>query len=189
MVARALTLHLVRHGETAWNHEGRIQGHTPDIPLNSTGEAQALEVAASLAKRPIGAVIASDFLRTLQTAAPTAEHFALPVLREPALRERNFGVLEGKRGFELTPQERAWMAAQHEDPDSAEHGGESDRALYRRVAEFLDRLVSAPPAPECVLFAHGGSIRVALAHLDGFPVEQMPWIMVENGAIHTRHLG
>jgi broad specificity phosphatase PhoE len=131
-------------------------------------------------------VISSDFLRALQTAAPTAEQFDLPILREPALRERNFGMLEGKRGAELTPRERSWMAAQREDPDSAEHGGESDRVLYERVAEFLDTLLSAPPASECVLFAHGGSIRVALAHLDGFPGEQMPWIMVENGAIHTR---
>jgi 2,3-bisphosphoglycerate-dependent phosphoglycerate mutase len=132
-------------------------------------------------------VISSDFLRTLQTAAPTAERFNLPVLREPALRERNFGVLEGKRGVELTPQERGWMDAQRENPDSAEHGGESNRVLYSRVAEFLDTLVSEPPAPECVLFAHGGSIRVALAHLDGFSVEQLPWIAVENGSIHTRH--
>ncbi len=133
-------------------------------------------------------MISSDFLRTLQTAAPTAERLHLPVRREPALRERNFGVLEGKRGIDLTDQERSWMQAMREDPDSAEHGGESDRVLYRRVAEFLDTIVSAPPAPECVLFAHGGSIRMALAHLDGFPVEQIPPITVDNCSIHTREL-
>jgi len=133
-------------------------------------------------------VISSDFLRTLQTAAPTAERLHLPVLREPALRERNFGVLEGKRGVDLTEQERGWMHAMREDPDSAEHGGESNRVLYRRVAEFLDTILSAPPASECVLFAHGGSIRVALAHLDGCPVEQMPSTAVDNGSIHTRRV-
>jgi 2,3-bisphosphoglycerate-dependent phosphoglycerate mutase len=181
----AVTLHLVRHGETPWNAEGRIQGQTPDVPLTARGRAQAQAVADALGEYPIGALIASDLLRAIETAEPLAARLALPIDTNPALREKNFGVLEGLREGDMNPQLRAMLDDQWHDPDLAIDGGESNRQVYDRVAGYFDALLSAPPAGEIALIAHGGSVRFALLYLQGRPVEDLTWTEVDNGSIHT----
>ena len=94
------TLHFVRHGETDWNREGRIQG-VADVPLSALGREQAQELAASLATRPIGALYSSDLRRALETAMPLAERLGLRAHTAPALRERDFGVNEGRMAAEV----------------------------------------------------------------------------------------
>src|SRR5512136_2901741 len=84
---------LVRHGETAWNAEGRVQGQT-DVPLNELGHVQARSVAAALARERFGALYTSDLTRVRQTARPAAECFGLAPRAEPRLRERHYGVFE-----------------------------------------------------------------------------------------------
>jgi hypothetical protein len=93
--ATPVTIHLVRHGETDWNVEGRLQGWT-DIPLNATGIEQAHAAASVLAGRPIGSVLSSDLSRARDTAAMIAAAAGREVLTDPALRERNYGVAEGR---------------------------------------------------------------------------------------------
>lgn len=180
-----VTIHLVRHGETPWNAEGRLQGQTPDVPLTAKGQAQARAVADSLAGRPIGAIIASDLVRAIETARPLAERLALPIETAAPMREKAFGALEGLRVTELEPDLRAALDRQWHDPDLAIDGGESHRELYARVAAYLDELLSDPPADELVVVAHGGTVRVAVLHLQGRPVEELTWTEVDNGSIHT----
>ncbi|MGE8317971.1 MAG: histidine phosphatase family protein, partial [Comamonas sp.] len=85
----------IRHGETAWNVDGRIQGHT-DIPLNAKGEWQAGQVAAALADEPLAAIYSSDLSRAWVTAQAIAASTRAPLAAEPALRERSFGIFEGR---------------------------------------------------------------------------------------------
>src|SRR5690242_8696605 len=94
------TLLLVRHGETDWNAEGRLQGQT-DRPLNEYGRRQARELAERLAGDGVVAIYASDLSRAKETAEIVGGRLGLPVVVDPDLRERNWGTWEG-----LTPRER-----------------------------------------------------------------------------------
>jgi broad specificity phosphatase PhoE len=155
------TLHLIRHGETAWNAERRFQGQS-DIPLSERGREQAEELADMLAGRRIGAVYSSDLSRALETARPLAERLGLEVVVDPRLRERHFGWAEGRTDDEVDSRyPSAWWA----NPDSRMPGGESRRDVWTRVAEFLDELLGDPPADEIALVTHGGAIRVAAGYL------------------------
>src|ERR1700744_3579732 len=100
MTEPALTVHLVRHGQTDWNAERRTQGWT-DIPLNATGREQALDAAAPLAEPRVATVISSDLSRARKPAEPIAARAGVPLVLEPALRERGFGVAEGMRDSEI----------------------------------------------------------------------------------------
>ena len=90
----------VRHGETAWNVDTRIQGQL-DIGLNATGVWQAQRAGAALADEPIGVVYASDLSRAWQTAQEIARPHGLAVQPEPGLRERAFGRFEGMSFAEI----------------------------------------------------------------------------------------
>jgi len=97
-VARVL---LIRHGETEWNREGRMQGHI-DIPLSQEGVTQALRLAERFAGEAFDALVSSDLRRAFQTAERIAAGSGRPVLVDARLRERNLGVLQG-----LTREESA----------------------------------------------------------------------------------
>ncbi|MBU4499059.1 MAG: histidine phosphatase family protein, partial [Gammaproteobacteria bacterium] len=82
---------IIRHGETDWNVEKRIQGHT-DVPLNETGRAQALAMAFNAAHQRFHAIYSSDLARTLETARVLAQREEQDVKLLPQLRERHFGI-------------------------------------------------------------------------------------------------
>jgi probable phosphoglycerate mutase len=181
----ALTLHLVRHGQTEWNRERRIQGSS-DVPLNATGLEQAVAAAAELASVPVGAVISSDLVRARQTAEPIAARHGLSVLVEPRLRERHFGRDEGRFDVDLEREYGAERLLElWRDPDAAFPDGETIRAHHHRVSRYLDELVATPPADHIVLVSHGGSVRRALNHLAGIAVEARVYEPIANGSVHT----
>ena len=169
-----IRLHFIRHGETAWNVERRMQGHT-DVPLSPRGLEQAEELAASLAGRPIGAIYSSDLRRALQTARPLAERLGLDMNVTPALRERNFGTAEGRTDEEIAavlgPDRDAWWR----NPDSRHDGGETRRDVWARISGFLDELLTHPPADEIAIVSHGGAINAATALLAREEIETFTW--------------
>jgi 2,3-bisphosphoglycerate-dependent phosphoglycerate mutase len=150
----------IRHGETAWNADGRVQGHL-DIALNDRGREQARALAGALAGETIDAVYSSD----LQRARETAEAFALPaglmVRTDVQLRERMFGRLEGLTFAEIEqrwPEDAArWR---QREPDFAVGGGESLRVFYARCVEAATRLAAAHAGQTIALVAHGGVLDV-----------------------------
>ena len=85
-----LTLYLARHGETDYNHEGRLQGQLP-VPLNERGRSQAKRLARRMAEIPLDAIVSSDLPRALGTAEIVAEVKGLPVQTNAGWRERNLG--------------------------------------------------------------------------------------------------
>ncbi|APW45572.1 histidine phosphatase family protein [Rhodoferax antarcticus] len=146
----------IRHGETAWNVDTRLQGHL-DIDLNDAGRWQAARVAQALADEPIDAIYASDLLRAWQTAQAIANVANCPLAPHTGLRERGFGAFEGKTYAEI---ETTWPEMSQEwrkrDPDWAPPGGESLTALRQRVLTTVNTLAAQHIGAQMVLVAHGG---------------------------------
>ena len=146
----------IRHGETAWNVETRIQGHL-DIPLNDTGHWQGRRLGQALAAEGIAAIYASDLSRAWETARYLAQSTGAGLLAEPGLRERRFGLFEGRTfadiEAELPEQARRWR---QRDPHFAPPGGESLVQLYDRVVATAQALAARHPGELIALVGHGG---------------------------------
>ena len=138
------TLMLVRHGETDWNADGRLQGHT-DRPLSDFGRRQARQLAGELADEELDAIYASDLARACETAEIIGERLGLPVVLDPDLREKDWGTWEG-----LTAVER----------DRVEFVGESTETHQERILRALRRISDRHPGGGRILVVtHGGSMR------------------------------
>jgi probable phosphoglycerate mutase len=147
----------IRHGETAWNVDTRIQGHL-DIPLNDTGRWQAERLARALAAQdPIHAIYSSDLQRAHQTALAIARATRAPLTTHTGLRERGFGLFEGKTYVEI---EQTWPEqSEHwrrRTPDWAPDGGETLLQVRERITRTLHEIAARHPGEQIVLVAHGG---------------------------------
>lgn len=146
----------IRHGETAWNADTRLQGQI-DIPLNATGRWQARRLAQALADEPIHAIYASDLKRAHETAEALAGVAGVAVRPEPGLRERGFGLFEGWTYREIDERwpelSRRWRLR---EPDFGPEGGETLRDFHARVQAVASRLAAAHPGQTIALVAHGG---------------------------------
>ncbi len=146
----------VRHGETAWNTESRIQGHT-DIPLNRTGLWQAERVGSALASEPVQAIYSSDLQRARLTAQAIGRTLGVPLQLEAGLRERHFGELEGLTHDEVharwPEQASRWR---QRDPAYGPRGGETLTEFHQRCVGQLMRLAQRHLGQTIVVVAHGG---------------------------------
>jgi probable phosphoglycerate mutase len=146
----------IRHGETMWNVDTRIQGHL-DIGLNDTGRWQAERLGLALSGEPIAAIYASDLSRAHDTALAVSRSTGVPVRAEPGLRERCFGEFQGRTfaeiELELPEQAKRWR---QRDPAFTPAGGESLLVLQARVLTTAARLAARHPGEQIALFGHGG---------------------------------
>jgi len=183
--ASTRALWLVRHGESTWNVLGLCQGHRDDAELTALGAAQAVATAGQFRGAAIGAIYSSDLRRALQTAAAFAAALGLPVTQDTRLRERKLGVLEGTPLAAVSPSVTGVAAGRVLDPDAHPRDGESIRDFYQRAAAFCDDLVRQVNHTEgdILVIAHGGTLRVLRAYLNGVPVEQMRWEPLENAKV------
>jgi len=150
----------VRHGETTWNVERRMQGHI-DIPLNTTGMAQAKRLANALMqnKYSFNAIYSSDLERALHTANAVANALSLAVQTTPQLRERNVGQLQGLLLSEapvLLPE--IWQSHIARELDHGLGGGESIRAFHQRMQGVLELLLRQHRGQSILAVSHGGSL-------------------------------
>lgn len=183
---------LVRHGETAWNSERRVQGHI-DIDLNAAGEAQARAAGRSLAAHSFAGVYSSDLQRAWRTAQIATAGLGLEVLPTPALRERHFGVLQGITSQEASEQEpHAHRHHLARTPDYDYETGESLLVFAARVMAGLEQLAARHAGRTVLAFTHGGVLDVAYRAATGRPLEAprdfplpnaaLNWIERRNGA-------
>ena len=174
----------VRHGETAWNVDTRIQGHL-DIALNDTGRWQARQVARALADEPLAAVYTSDLQRAHATAQAIAQASGAPLVAEPGLRERSFGELEGRTfaeiEAELPEQARRWR---QRDPHFAPTGGETLVQLRERIAATTHRLAAQHTEQLIVLVAHGGVLDMLYRLATGLDLQAPRTWLVTNASIN-----
>lgn len=176
-----MLLYCVRHGESTYNVEGRLQGQS-DTRLSPLGQKHAAAVAATLGKLPIEAVYASPLSRALETAQPLADALGLSVHCDDRLKEIDIGVFQGTLAAELGdrfPQEATRWRSQ--DPDYRIPGGESRHDLMLR-AEAAFREIHESGLRQVAVVAHGGVLAAALKALLQVPAERNPF-MLYNGSI------
>ncbi|MGE5528735.1 MAG: histidine phosphatase family protein [Patescibacteria group bacterium] len=171
-------LHLVRHGETDWNRENRIQGHRPTA-LNETGRRQAEILARFFAARPVTAIWSSDLPRAFETAERIAAPHGLTIKTTPALRERDLAPLEGLTGDEVAEALSGGDFATWYDVP----GVEGDEAVLQRVLPVL--LEAREFGDEAVLVSHGGVQKTLLHHIMGIPPETRRAFVLGNGLVLT----
>lgn len=157
---------MIRHGETDWNAEGRLQG-TLDTPLNDQGIRQAAEAAERLRDQSIACIYASPMLRARRTAEIIAEALGVPIVYREALRERDFGVLQGLRAEEASELFGEAMTDFRTQPDAAPDGGETNRQVMLRLQPVISEISSLPH--RVLTVTHGAVARVIykmLTHAD-----------------------
>ena len=150
----------VRHGETNWNAERRMQGHI-DIPLNANGISQAERLANALirVKHSFDVIYSSDLERALHTANAVASALSLDVQITPRLRERNVGKLQGLLLAEapvLLPE--IWQRHIARELDHDLGGGESIRTFHQRMQEILELFLNEHRGQSVLAVSHGGSL-------------------------------
>ena len=182
------TIYFIRHGQTAWNAEGRLQGGR-DIDLNATGEAQAAAVAGRLtvvagARLPEADFVASPLRRTRRTMEILRSTLGLPpqdYRTDRRLQEIGFGLWEGSTWAEIRRRDPGGASARdrsrwrHRPPGP---GGESYEALVERVAPVLDDLHRTT-----VMVSHGGVARAMLVALGLLDVYAAPRLGIRQGEV------
>ncbi len=149
-------LFALRHGQTAWNAQLRIQGHL-DQPLDDTGRWQAAQLGQALAGEALAAIYSSDLQRALATAQAVAATTGAPLHTDVRLRERAFGRFEGQTYAEI---ERLWPEEaerwRRREPDFGPGGGEPLRPFYERCVSTVLELAAGHPGQAIAVVAHGG---------------------------------
>lgn len=164
---------LIRHGETAWNAQHRLQGHE-DIALNRHGETQALAVASALQHQEFAAIYHSDLQRAAATARAIAAARTVPVIAEPALRERHFGILQGLSRVESEQRFPGLYAEiRTRNPHIAPPGGgESLDSFARRISNTLHDIAVRHAGQSVLIVSHGGCMDIMYRVVTGKPLTE-----------------
>jgi probable phosphoglycerate mutase len=158
---------IVRHGETAWNAEHRVQGQL-DVPLNTIGLAQAQAASKVLGREKFDAIYSSDLSRARQTASPTANLLSMDVRLDKDLRERHYGIFERLTYAEVKvkfPEDYARFHAR--DPDYAFRTGESLKDFADRSVAVISKIADSNKGRSILVFTHGGVLDYVYRFITG----------------------
>ncbi|MDO5103594.1 MAG: histidine phosphatase family protein [Lautropia sp.] len=182
--ADEIRLTLVRHGETAWNMERRIQGQL-DLPLNDTGLQQAEAAAGRFGPGMIDVLYTSDLMRAVSTAEPIGRAAGVAVQLDVCWRERHFGAFQGWRYQQIADEQPAVFARlDARDPAQDLSGGESLTQLMARVKAGLAALVSRHPGQRVVIVSHGGVLDCIYRVATGLPLTAPRSFPVYNASLN-----
>lgn len=172
---------LVRHGQSTWNRDGRVQGQSPDIPLTAVGRDQAGRAAIRLRDSGAAWLVSSDLLRAVETAALVGAVVGLQVALDADLREQGMGALEGRYAHDL--EALATPAGRHVH-EICWGGGESIVDVYARVSRFCRRLQAASVGETVIVVSHGVTLQVLRAVAAGLGPLEIGWDdMLGNGEV------
>ena len=171
-----MVIAFVRHGQTDWNLQRRMQG-TSDIPLNALGREQARDAGDVLAVDHWDAVVSSPLMRARETAAIIAERIGAPLRASyDELVEQHFGEAEGMEVATVLERWPDWQAPGREPDESV--GPRGLRALQQIADEYGDG--------DVIVVAHGTLIRAVFAEISGHERTHYPYL--ENGSSSRLHL-
>lgn len=180
-----IRIYLVRHGETVWNAEGRIQGHL-DVELSEKGKHQAVLLARRLADVPLDAVYSSDLSRAWMTAELVANTHGLTVTRTELLREAMLGEWQGHTGAELISKFPDLYALYKADSvTNRPPGGERLEDVIDRCARFLDQIRRDHQEGNLLLVGHGGSVRGVICAALSLPPSYYRHFSLDNVGLST----
>lgn len=160
---------LIRHGETNYNKERRMQGWL-DVPLNQNGRSQAEAASAKLVNIKVDALYSSDLRRAHETAQHLARVIKQTIISAQSLRERDMGIFAGWQWeTEHDPvKDQLWtefqVARDQEDLDWNKHQGESMRQMTQRIEDFMKQLHVIHKDQTVVIVTHGGTINRILEY-------------------------
>lgn len=178
---------IIRHGETDWNKEGRIQGHI-DIPLNDTGRAQALAMAYNSAHFRFSALFSSDLARAMETAKALAQRENLDIQALPQLRERHYGIFQGIRKTEAPEQyPEAYALYEARDVHYNFETGESLTDFAQRVLDTFNWLVIHHSNQQFAVVCHAGLLDVMYRHATKRPLHTERDFDIPNSALNWFH--
>jgi len=178
---------LIRHGETDWNRERRLQGHL-DIGLNDTGVQQASLLGKVLANEKIDVAYSSDLKRALATANAIIAHHDIPVYLDKSLRERCYGEIEGMTYAEIEKTRPENYAAWHgRDPHFKPKDGESIGEFYHRVVDGATRIAKSHLGQTIVMVAHGGVLDCMYRAATNTPIEEPRKVDLLNTSLNRLH--
>lgn len=169
-------LFIFRHGETNWNLAKRIQGHT-DIPLNSTGQKQALELKKKVSHIKFDLAISSDLCRAFETAEIIFKDTSVKIIKSKALRELNLGVAEGKLVDELNQEYDEETRNNFWDPFFLDYSfpkGENKGAHLIKMKKYIESIILEHQPKNLAISTHGVSTRLLVHHSNGSPKEKVP---------------
>jgi len=173
---------VVRHGETRWNAEARIQGHG-DSELTPAGRAQAEALAERLARERFDLLVSSDLARAHETARIIGARTGHAVVLDARLRERNFGVGEGLTYGELDHEyPEVFSHVRETDPDYVIPGGESRRQLHERVGAAFVALAREHEGRRVAVVAHGGVLATLYRRIHGLGITTPHPIPIPNAS-------
>jgi len=184
-VSRHTKIVLVRHGETKWNVERRIQGQG-DSPLTEAGIEQARAIGKRLARERFDRLVASDLGRAMQTAREIGvltRHEPTPDAR---FRERHFGAGEGLTYAQIDERfPGAFSRVREVDPDFRIPGGESRREFHERVVRGLEALAHEHRGQSLVVVTHGGVLATLYRHVHGIELSVPHAIPILNASYNA----
>ena len=169
---KLLDILLVRHGQTKWNVEMRLQG-TLDSDLTETGVFQAKKLGEKLEDIEFSKIFASPSGRTMKTAELVLRNRVSPIITDERLKEMNFGILEGKKVETLDERFKNEIAIMHEDPEiynPSEYNGETYNELIGRTSNFLDDIISRENG-KILVVAHGMSLMAIISAINNLEVK------------------
>jgi probable phosphoglycerate mutase len=173
----------VRHGQSTWNHERRIQGQL-DPPLSEDGRRQAARLGRRLGPRRLAGFYTSDLKRAFETAQLIGRSLAIEPTPIPELREIFLGEWEGLRTVEIAERyPQAWTAWQEEPNWDLVPGGESAALFEARVAAALESIFNRHERGEVLVVTHGGVIQIALGRVVGRPSRGLFPFKIQNASI------
>jgi probable phosphoglycerate mutase len=174
----------IRHGETAWNVDTRIQGQL-DIALNATGRWQAGRLARALADEPLDAIYASDLARAFETACALAAGREVALRADAGLRERGFGHFEGLTFAEIEQRHpegaRRWR---ERDADFAPDGGESLAGFQARAVAAVARIAARHRGQHIAVVSHGGVLDALYRAASRLPLDAPRTWQLGNASIN-----
>ncbi len=180
---------IVRHGETDWNVDGRVQGHV-DIPLNANGLAQAAAAARCLSGRSFAAVYSSDLGRARQTAGIVADAVGLEVQAATGLRERHYGIMQGLTAEESARQcPRAYALYRARDVDYDFETGESLTDFAARVVATFEALAAGHAGGSVLVVCHGGVLDICHRRATGRDLGAVRDFSIPNAALNWLEVG
>jgi len=178
---------VIRHGETEWNQQGRMQGQR-DSPLTPLGLQQARQVARRLREVPHAALYSSDLGRAHQTARHVADETKHEIVSDRGLRERCFGIFEGLTNAEIQVRHPdLYVPFSKRDPHFAMPGGESAAQFHQRCLGTLRTIAERHERQTVVVVTHRLVLDALYRAATGMPIEVQRGFALLNCSVNTFH--